>query len=543
MALPTTPPIDTPTVTFTALASASAAPTIAGSTGWQREKRVGVATTAPGGSQTSTADLDVAGDTRFRYPSLPAGKGSSFSAGNIAAPSGYIPGGTSVAQWWPFNIEFVTSSPVVELRLNAPAASPRVGMLVVNGLPVQTSELVAPGIASAAYYSAKLAFPDSRPRRIAVYGLQQMTGRFGGAAVQSGHTITRPTASRRILLVGDSYLAGAGTAPGGATITETFGLQVALAMGADDVTLAGIGGTGWTKTINSESASLFAGRLSAALALDPPASAVVFIGGRNDTTGVSTLPTAVADALTAVASIPERWIVTTTGAAQGAVVTAIQAGAGSTPVIDTTTVTRDLMADGVHPTAAGHTTLAEYVAAQVTAEPDDHTGTATLTGAGTLTTSTTPRAVRAAGLSGSGTLTAAGRPGVARPVALTGAGALAATPGPISVTRAVALTGAGVLAAVGAPGGGQYATIAALGGTGVLTVTARPGMTRAVALSGTGALTASRRPVLMATAALTGPGTLVAAGTVPGAPPAGLVLHGGGPVGHPFTVTMPRRLT
>ena len=50
-----------------------------------REKRVGVAETAAGASQTSTAALDLNGSTRYRYPGVPSAIGFPSNPGQYAA--------------------------------------------------------------------------------------------------------------------------------------------------------------------------------------------------------------------------------------------------------------------------------------------------------------------------------------------------------------------------------------------------------------------------------------------------------------------------
>lgn len=179
--------------------------------------------------------------------------------------------------------------------------------------------------------------------------------------------------------------------------------------------------------------------------------------------------------------------------------------------------------------------------------PAVFTGTAALSGSGTLTAAGVPKVARTAAFSGTGTLTAGGQSAVAGAGAFSGTGTLTATgkavtggtaqlsgTGTLSVTgqaaaaRAVQLSGTGTLSAAGQPvltasaqlsgtgtlaAGGQPASAgtAQLSGTGTLAVTGVPGRAGAAALSGTGTLVAVGTLAAAGVAALSGTGTLVAA--------------------------------
>lgn len=130
MALTLAPSYNQPTVTSGSHgSSALASAVISGSPGWLREKRVGVAETAAGASQTSTAALDLTGSTRYRYPGVPSAIGSPSNPGQYAATD-LQPGGVASSNW-PFAVEFVTSSPQVAFRYNAPSANPSLGRILV----------------------------------------------------------------------------------------------------------------------------------------------------------------------------------------------------------------------------------------------------------------------------------------------------------------------------------------------------------------------------------------------------------------------------
>jgi hypothetical protein len=127
-------------------------------------------------------------------------------------------------------------------------------------------------------------------------------------------------------------------------------------------------------------------------------------------------------------------------------------------------------------------------------------GTASLSGSGTLTAS--PQIAGTAALSGTGTLTAAAQAGAT--AALSGTGTLSVSG--LTLGTAASLSGTGTLTA--AP---RLQAADALSGLG--TLTASPALTGAAALSGSGTLSAA--PQLAASAALSGSGTLSAAPTAP----------------------------
>ncbi|NNC10709.1 DUF4038 domain-containing protein [Planctomonas sp. JC2975] len=133
------------------------------------------------------------------------------------------------------------------------------------------------------------------------------------------------------------------------------------------------------------------------------------------------------------------------------------------------------------------------------------TGSASLSGTGTLAASGKPSTAGSAALSGTGGLTATAAPSVPAAATLTGAGTLSATGKPAGVAAA-ALAGVGTLTASSS----SAATTAALGGTGTLAATATPGLTGAAVLNGTGLLHATAAGTVVAIAALTGSGVLTA---------------------------------
>jgi hypothetical protein len=137
------------------------------------------------------------------------------------------------------------------------------------------------------------------------------------------------------------------------------------------------------------------------------------------------------------------------------------------------------------------------------------TGSAALSGAGTLAATGKPAAAAAAlGLAGSGLFTAAGSPAAAAPTTASGTGALtgAAQPG---ITAARALSGSGTLTAVGVA---AAATPASLTGNGTLTAAGAPATADTTALAGSGTLTGAANQPIGAPVMLAGAGHLTPTG-------------------------------
>ncbi len=255
---------------------------------------------------SSSSDLDLLGDTHFRY------KGFREATGVAANPAQYVqtklkPGGTSQAAYWHFGCDFDTSSPQVEIRLRSATAAPNFNIRV-NGRWLQQQDFVSTGVAAGVQFRVLLDFGTftDRQRRIEI-ALTQATG-FGGVTVQTGFGVIRPAEPivRRIAVVGDSITNGAGISPVGANSMETFARRLTYLMGADETILAGIGGTGWIQTINSEAISVFGGRLPEVLAQNP--HVVIFCGSRNDVFDPAALTAAVTSALDQCASVPEVYV-------------------------------------------------------------------------------------------------------------------------------------------------------------------------------------------------------------------------------------------
>ena len=356
------PAYNIPTVTFGAL-SGSAAPTaaLAGTpdvSWWLREKRVGAAefTGVNGGN---TGDLDIENSTRFRYFGFPSAPGLASNAQNYVETQ-YQPGGSPQSAYWPFGIEFVTNAPVVQLRSQAPTTAPTIGAIFVDQLQVSEAQPAGSGLTAGNGWHVTLTFPDARSRHIRIMNFARGQGRFGGVAVGPGYTVTKPTnAVKRVVVLGDSYVGGAG----GVGPADTFARKLGMLIGGRDNTTsvqiitAGIGGTGALTALSGQPTSVFSGRISYILTMSP--DALVIAGGRNDTS--SGLQAAVESLWTSTASIPTRyWVPTASNSAQAGVRAAINDAcvAKGVPYLDVDIDSIEKQGDGVHPTFAGHQTLA-----------------------------------------------------------------------------------------------------------------------------------------------------------------------------------------
>lgn len=372
MALTLAPSYNQPTVTsgphgFSALASA----VISGSPGWLREKRVGVAETAAGASQTSTAALDLTGSTRYRYPGVPSAIGSPSNQGQYAATD-LQPGGVASSHW-PFAVEFVTSSPQVAFRYNAPTANPSLGRILVDGLPITDTVGSATATAGSGYY-VLLTFPDNRSRTITVIGGNATQGRWGGCAVASGYSITKPTDTQPIMaVISDSYTRGAGSVG----TVDTAGWRLAWELGyGRAVCLAAVGGTGIIYNGSGTDAASFDGRIADVMALNP--AVVLILGGRNDSD--SGLQAALAAQLDTIGSTPLRVVASSASEASQSAVRAAMAAAAASRGVAYIDATIDALPklDAVHPTQGGHNTLAAELLAEWPAASISGTLAATL---------------------------------------------------------------------------------------------------------------------------------------------------------------------
>lgn len=309
-------PEDIPEFSYSPIEVWGGTPTIPGSEGWYREKRVGQAEVAPGANQAS-GPLDMTGSSFFSYPGVPNAIDWSNNPGRVIITE-LKPGGD--AQWahWLFNLEFVTSSPEVELFVNAAVTNGKLGTILVNGKRI-SERSIRHTMISGAGYGIKMTFPSAKERTIRINALNSGTGRWGGVAVQPGFDVKKSAyrPNRRFAVIGDSYVNGTNEV----SATETFIWRLANLMGADELLQVGIGGTGFHNTKNN---STFIHRVPAVLDYAPD---VLFVaGGRNDPP--AGLQAAVEEFLQQVTSIKEVYLISTASdRGQAAVNDALKAGA------------------------------------------------------------------------------------------------------------------------------------------------------------------------------------------------------------------------
>lgn len=351
------PEHDQPVITFEAYDVWSDAPTIPGGPGRFREKRQGAAETAAGASQSTTADLDLAGSSHFRYHGFPAA--TDFGANSSrSVQTGVKPGGNSQFANWLFGTDYITSAPVVKIPLNPVTTNGVLAFITVNGLAISERATIFEATAGTPT-QAVLTFPDARPRTLRFEGLNQNQGRFGGVEVPAGYSIVKASnpIQRPIAFIGDSFVNGNGIATDAASETETFVWRLGKLMGADEVDQVGVGGTGFVNGGGDGSTGLFGNRVAATLALNP--KVLVFSGGYNDTT--TGLAAAIASAMAASTSVPERYLIFTgSDPAVGAVYQAA-AAAAHVPFVWPDIAGIPKLPDGVHPSYEGHQMLADAI--------------------------------------------------------------------------------------------------------------------------------------------------------------------------------------
>jgi hypothetical protein len=161
----------------------------------------------------------------------------------------------------------------------------------------------------------------------------------------------------------------------------------------------------------------------------------------------------------------------------------------------------DTLATGASSSAAV-SSYDDQVSLVITYTASAVTGTASLSGDGTLTAQAAPTIGSAPSLSGDGTLTSQGKPASSGLAGLSGDGTLTATG--VKGGAAATFSGAGSLTVTG-----TVEAFATLSGNGQLTVTTLATPTALPAFSGAGTLSTSTRLAVVAQAALSGDGQLV----------------------------------
>ena len=219
-------------------------------------------------------------------------------------------------------------------------------------------------------------------------------------------------------------------------------------------------------------------------------------------------------------------VVTGAGTASTSIDTNVYVGNSTTPTfsVPNVTTTTANQIDLIRWTKSGGNTNVTYhlddlrqnigASSEIGPTLSAFSGSASYSGAGTLTSNAAIGAAGSAALSGAGTMSAAGAPSAAGSASTSGSGSLSPSGAP-AVTGSAALSGTGTLAGTGFP---RVTGSAALAGAGTLTSSAGLSVAGTAGLSGTGTLTAAASGAGFGTATSTGSGTLTATGvpSVPG---------------------------
>ncbi|WP_105382447.1 SGNH/GDSL hydrolase family protein [Neorhizobium alkalisoli] len=310
----------------------------------------------------NTTNVDMAGDTKFRYPGVPNGVLIPATV-NSRVTGAMMPGGVAQSRRWDMQVEFTTSSRYVALYWVPPSATPRL-LILVNGKWVSPSFTVTAAAGSTS--NVLLTFPDNRSRTIKF--IMAGGNNILNFQTEAAYPPVRSAASGKTLVtIGDSLTAGSGSPPTGASFLDTWAHGIAAMLGFDHCCNASIGGTKWVASGTGDVAiSHFGGdRLPLALNISP--EAIVFAGSRND----SAVDQAALDAITAAVSaaldvtpVTKRFVMGTfTTLPQNA---AVQAGVLTEGVtfIDMMDGLQpeDIGADTVHPTYQGQINLRNRMA-------------------------------------------------------------------------------------------------------------------------------------------------------------------------------------
>jgi|GEM_PF-3528937 len=362
------PPINTPTISWSAGTTTGMSAPV--------EYRPSVCGT---GSQTT--NWNGRNDPVFRFFSGLFYTGNGANS-DLALYGANKPGGAAQAASWPVVAEFNTSAGVNQLEVTLWGSPDPAFRLEVNGQPAVGDYILMGPSGLGNGKKALLTFPDARVRRIRLY----FTGGSGfhSIRVPSGQSISKPTdAIRRGAIIGDSFINGAGSItdfPTGAGIFDTWALRVMKALGCNDIILAGIGATGFAA---GNPTNHFEQRLPTVLSFSP--DVLVTAGSINDGGAGTGVQTAAASFFAASASVPERYAVGVTRAGYEANHAALEAAATAADVTfvpmegfffgngKVTAPTGNgntdifMIADGAHPTFAGHRALEQAIWLQLSA--------------------------------------------------------------------------------------------------------------------------------------------------------------------------------
>ena len=334
------------------------------------------------GTGAQVTGWDGRNDPNFRFFS-----GSFMTAqgaqSDLALMGEIKPRGASQAARWPIVIEFDTSSGVNQIEVSFYTDIPPYVMMDVNGRAVtDVVEMGPAGLGNAK--KVLFTFPVARARRVRIY----CTPGLHAVRVPTGQSITKPaeTVTRRVAFIGDSWTNGSANSydyPSGANNVETFAPRLGKMLGAQDMILAGLGGTGFVAGMDGGSPANYATRLDAVLAMDP--DVLVVNGSINDGVGGTGVQAAATALLTAaVAVVPEVYCVGTMLQGFSSNHAAVQAAAAAVPgvtfipmlgFVETGSNASApngsgngdvfLRPDNVHPTLAGHVAISQAIYRQI----------------------------------------------------------------------------------------------------------------------------------------------------------------------------------
>lgn len=217
----------------------------------------------------------------------------------------------TTAYRWPVVYSFTTSAiSTLELAFYG-AVNTALVVVEVNGRLVDDTAIYAPASFTTGHMFLTLTFPSAQVRTLRIW----TTGGLGVYAVRvpTGATISKPAITgRRVAVIGDSFVNGAGNSNSfpspGTGNCETFAPRLGRMLGAGDMILAGIGGSGW---VTAGSGSKYTGRLDEVLAMSP--DVLIFYGSTNDgpdgTADLAAIQTEVASALTSAAAVDQVYVI------------------------------------------------------------------------------------------------------------------------------------------------------------------------------------------------------------------------------------------
>jgi len=297
-------------------------------------------------------------------------------SGDLALVGDTKPGGATQAAKWPLVFSFNTDAANSIVEFSFFGGSPAQVHVEVNGRFVHKRTQRSSVTGSAVLLT--LTFPFAKVRTIRVWG----DGSLGLIAVRipTGQTLTKPAApTRRVAVVGDSFVNGAGAgfeaAPNdGTNNRESFAPQLGRMLGAGDMLLAGIGGTGFVAGMDGATPNPYSTR-SAFITSKTP-QVLIVNGSINDGTATGTIQAAVEAFLANHTAVSEIYVLGTMLSGYNANNEAVKAGtlAAGRTFIDVGGIftgtgnvisqagngNRDVLlrSDNSHPTFGGHEFIA-----------------------------------------------------------------------------------------------------------------------------------------------------------------------------------------